>query len=711
MAKGKKRKKRKALKIILAIVVVLLGALGIVALVYGGSVKKFQKNAKELTKDITADTFRQIETSIVYDINGEEITSLSGIKQLYYIYDEEIPDILKRTFVLLEDRDFYKHDGIDFSAIIRAMIANAKSNSLSEGASTITQQLAKNIFLTQDKTWERKITEMFVAVELEKKFEKDDILEFYINNIYFGHGYYGIEAAAQGYFGKSVGELSLSQLIYLAGMPKNPSRFDPVSHPDKVLERRNFILKQLFADGQISSLEYYEAVEEPVVLVDSTDDRYNYVDTYVFYCATVALMEHNGFVFREEFASEEDKENYEEKYDEWYSKYQASLFTGGYRIYTAIDMKKQELLQDALDKNLKDFKEVNEEGIYKTQGSGVCIDNATGLVTAIVGGRSQDYDGYTLNRAYQSYRQPGSAIKPVIIYAPYLMSGHTPDEKIDDSPFEGGPRNFDDQYRGEITLTEALAWSSNVCAWKLMEEMTPAYGMSFLHQMKFKKTAVDDNLQAASVGGFTNGVSAVELASAYAALENHGTYRNPTCISKITDSRGSVIIDNTGSEVRVYDENSAKAVTKMMEYGVNYGLLTGAKIDNAIVAAKSGTTNDAKDGWLAGYSRYYTTVVWVGNDMPVAIEGLAGGTYPLYIWKEFMTEIHKGLKPWAFPNYENQSQMIDEGTTQPETTAPGHERETHPGYGGAGMDIWDGDRFITVPDDGDKDVDLSPWRQ
>ncbi len=710
MAKGKKRKKKKLAKVIFILLVALLGVFGIVALVYGGSVLKLRKNAKALTKDVTADTFRQVETSIIYDINGNEITSLSGIKQLYYIYDEDIPELLKQTFVLLEDRDFYSHEGVDFSAIIRAVIANARSNSLSEGASTITQQLAKNTFLTQDKTWERKITEMFIAMELEKKFQKKQILEFYINNIYFSNGYYGIEAAAQGYFGKSVGELSMSQLIYLAGIPKNPSKYDPVNHPDKVLERRNYILKQLYADGKISSLEYYEAVEEEIALVDSDSGTHNYVETYVFYCATRALMEYNGFVFREEFTSDEDKEKYDEKYDEWYSKYQATLFTGGYRIYTAIDLDKQELLQKALDNNLKDFKDKNDEGIYKTQGSGVCIDNSTGLVTAIVGGRSQDYDGYTLNRAYQSFRQPGSAIKPVIVYAPYLMNGHTPDEIIDDSPLEGGPGNFNDEYRGKITLTEALAWSSNVCAWKIMEEMTPAYGMSYLHMMNFKRTAVDDEILATSVGGFTNGVSAVELASAYAALENNGVYRDPTCISKITDARGSVIIDNTGSEVRVYDENTAKAVTKMMEYGVNYGILTGAQLQNAIVAAKSGTTNDSKDGWLAGYSRYYTTVVWVGNDMPVAIEGLSGGSYPLNIWKEYMEEIHKGLKPWAFPAYENESQLIQEGTTQEETT-PAHQEQTHPGYGGAGMNIGDGDQYVTVTGDGDQDVDLSPWNR
>lgn len=703
MAK-KRRKKRRVLKVILAIVVALLGIVGIVAIMFGASIGKYKKNAKELTKDVTVDTFRQIETSIIYDINNNEITTLSGIKQLYYIYDEDIPDLIKNAFVLLEDRDFYKHEGVDLSAIIRAMIANIRSNSIAEGASTITQQLAKNTFLTQERTWSRKITEAFVAVELEKKFEKWQILEFYINNIYFGNGYYGIEAAAQGYFGKSVGELSISQLMYLAGIPKNPSRFDPVTHPNTALERRNFILKQMYANGYISNLEYYEAVEEKIELIDPHNDTYNYVETYVFYCATRALMEKNGFVFREEFTSEEDEAKYNEKYDEWYSEYQSKLFTGGYRIYTSIDMDKQELLQSIVDKRLEDFKDTNDEGIYKTQASAVCIDNSTGLVTAIVGGRSQDYNGYTLNRAYQSFRQPGSSIKPLIVYAPYLMSGHTPDEIIDDSPIEGGPANVNNEYRGRITLTEALAWSSNVCAWKLMEEMTPSYGMSFLHQMNFKKTAVDDELMATSVGGFTNGVSAVELASGYAALENNGIYRNPTCISKITNSRGSIIVDNMGSEVRVYDENTAKTVTKMLEYGVNNGILTGAKLDNVIVAAKSGTTNDSKDGWLAGYSKYYTTVVWVGNDMPTTVEGLAGGTYPLNIWKEYMAVIHRGLQPWAFPTYENEDEIMQEWTTQPETTGDNRPRPTRPGYGGTGMDIDDGDQFVTITGDGDIDA-------
>ena len=706
MAKKEGHKKKKGLKIVLFIIVGILGVLLIFALICLGNILKLKKNAKNLTASIKEDYFRQVETSIIYDINGDEITSLSNAKEIYYIEDEEIPYILKRMFVVTEDRDFYKHNGVDFSSIVRAALANLKHDQIVQGASTITQQLAKNMFLTQDVTWERKITEMFVATELEKKFTKAQILEFYINNIYFAHGHYGIESAAQGYFGKSVGELSISELAFLAAIPNNPSRYDPVTKFDQTINRRNYILKQLFADREITSLEYYEAIEEDIKLVDSADDRYDYIETYVFYCATRALMEENGFVFRNDFTDEQDEQSYNDLYDQWYSEYQASLFTGGYRIYTAIDMEKQELLQEILDDKLKEFTDVNDEGIYKTQGAAVCIDNKTGLVTAIVGGRNQDYDGYTLNRAYQSYRQPGSSIKPLIVYTPYLMLGHTPDEQIEDYPIADGPANDGDKYRGTITLTEALAWSSNVCAWKIFESETPEYGMSFLSDMNFRKTNVDKDLQAASIGGLTEGVTPVEMASAYATLENDGEYRGATCIDKITNSSGSILTSNANSYKEVYGKASSRMVTKMMEYGVEKGLLTGCQLDNAIVAAKSGTTNDSKDGWLAGYSRYYTTVVWVGNDTPSTIEGLSGGgSWPMYIWRDFMEKIHEGLEKEEFPSYEGISDSNDENA--PGQSETEKETETHPGYGGGTLNISDGDNNADISGYGDKDVDVS----
>ena len=698
-----KKKKGLAKKILILFVVFILGVIGIVAGVFMASVSKLKKNADKITEGITEDYFRQIETSIIYDCDGNEITSLSGIKELYYVEDKDIPEVLKDAFIALEDQDFYSHKGIDFSAIVRAYIANMRNGAIVEGASTITQQLAKNVFLTNDVTWERKITEMFIANNLEEKFSKSEILEFYINNIYFGNGYYGIQAAAEGYFNKDISELSVSELTFLAGIPKNPSRFDPVTKYETAIERRDFILKQLYANGAISGLEYYEALGEEVVLEMDDQGLHNYVETYVFYCAARTLMEANGFVFQYEFEDEETKENYQELYDQEYTKYQTYLFTGGYRIYTSIDMEKQELLQNAINNSLKDFTETNKDGIYKHQGAATCIDNSSGFVVAIVGGREQDYDGYTLNRAYQSFRQPGSAIKPVLVYAPYLALGNTPDKIVYDEPMSNGPKNFADRYYGEVTLTQALSMSSNVVAWRLMQEMTPAYAMSYLESMHFKRIEEDKDNVAAAIGGFTYGVSTLEMASAYAALENDGIFREPTCVMKITNSKGETIKDNYDKEIAIYSKQTARMVTKMMEYGINKGLLTGAKLDNAIVAAKSGSTNDSKDGWLCGYSRYYTTAVWIGCDMPEEVPGLHGGSYPLYAWKEYMTEIHKGLSKKSFPNYEGANGQILEGTENDEE--PTTEKETHPGgFPDNELDISDGDKDYNVDGMGDKDA-------
>ena len=707
MAKDKEKKKnRKLRKVILTVIIFLLGVVLIVGGVFVGKILKLRKNAREIMKGVDSDTFRQTETSIIYDINGNEISTLSGIKELYYVESDEIPSILKQMFVQIEDKEFYEHKGVDYSAILRAALANITHARIKQGASTITQQLAKNMFLTQDVTWNRKITEMFVAKELEKRFSKDQILEYYINNIYFANGFYGIEAAAEGYFGKRVEELTLSQLAFLAGIPKSPNRYDPFNNFEATIERRDSVLRQMYAAGLISSLEYYAAVEEKIVLSTLKDVRYNSVETYVFYCAARALMEKDGFVFRTEFVDEEDEESYKEIYNSYYSEYQKSLFTGGYRIYTSIDMEKQELLQNILDLELKDHEETNDEGIFDMQGAAVCIDNETGLVTAIVGGRTQDYDGYMFNRAYQGYRQPGSSIKPLLVYAPYLMLGHTPDEIVDDSFMLGGPKNSMDVYRGLITLTEGLGYSSNVVAWKLMEEMTPMHAIQYLHRLKFAKVGVDNNHQSISVGGFTYGVTPVEMASGYAALENDGVYRKPTCVSRITNSKGENIVDNPGEGYEVYTPLSSKMVTKMMEWGVNNAILKNAKIDNAIVAAKSGTTNNNKDGWLAGYSKYYTTVVWVGCDMPKTVEGLGGGTYPLNIWKKYMNIIHEGLELKEFPDYKDELEEENKDPWEEDEK----ETVTRPGWQGGGTpNTSDGDtpHGVDVSGMGDKDVDVS----
>ena len=702
MAKPKK-KSSLVKKILILLIIFILGVIGIVVGVFMASISKLKKNADKITEGITEDYFRQIETSIIYDLDGNEITSLSGIKELYYVEDKDIPEVLKDAFIVLEDQEFYSHKGIDYTAIVRAYIANMRNGAIVEGASTITQQLAKNVFLTNDVTWERKITEMFIANNLEEQFSKNEILEFYINNIYFGNGYYGIQAAAEGYFNKDISELSVSELTFLAGIPKNPSRFDPITKFDTAIERRDFILKQLYANGSISGLEYYEAIEDEVILNMEDQGSHNYVETFVFYCAARTLMQANGFVFQYQFDDEETRENYQELYDQEYTKYQTYLFTGGYRIYTSIDMEKQELLQEAINENLKNFTETNEDGIFKLQGAATCIDNSSGFVVAIVGGREQDYDGYTLNRAYQSFRQPGSAIKPILVYAPYLALGHTPNEIVYDEPIANGPKNAEDKYYGEITLTQALAMSSNVVAWRLMQEMTPSHALTYLEQMHFKKIEADKDNVAAAIGGLTYGVSTLEMAAAYAALENDGIYREPTCVMKITNAKGETIKDNFNTEIAVYPKQVSRMVTKMMEYGMNKGLLSFANIKNAVVAAKSGSTNDGKDGWLCGYSRYYTTAVWIGCDMPEGVPGLNGGSYPLNVWKQYMETIHEGLAKKNFPNYEGADGQILDGTKNDEE--PTTEKETHPGgFPDADIDISDGDKDYNVDGMGDKDA-------
>jgi membrane peptidoglycan carboxypeptidase len=361
-------------------------------------------------------------------------------------------------------------------------------------------------------------------------------------------------------------------------------------------------------------------------------------------------MELEGFTFQTTFADEAEQEAYEEAYDELYESCNAKLFTGGYRIYTSIDLTVQSQLQAAVDWELSSFTELSDDGVYTLQGAAVCIDNTTGMVRAIVGGRSQEHDGYTLNRAFQSFRQPGSAIKPLIVYTPALERGYTPDTIVVDEAIQDGPVNGDGVYSGAITLRQAVALSKNTIAWKLFEELTPEVGISYLKAMGFSRLDENDEQLPASVGGFTNGVSPLEMAKAYATIENNGGYRNPTCIMKITNAQGEVIYQPDMTATVVYKENACREMTDMLQSVIAYGTGRGYALGNMPCAGKTGTTNDNKDGWFVGYTAYYTTSVWVGYDIPREVDGLGGGTYPGRIWYDFMSWLHQDLTPVDFVN-------------------------------------------------------------
>lgn len=674
--KAKKSKKKKhtkrgfVLKVILLLFLVMtLGITLFLYAKYGDEIIAAKNDAKALVEASTPDTFKASATSLVYDIDGKQIAQLKGDKDMYYIGLDEIPDAAEKAMIDTEDRKFYSHKGIDLKAVAAAAVSLVKNKGqIKRGGSTITQQLARNIYLNNAKEWSRKIKEMFIALELEKKYSKEQILEFYINNIYFANGYYGLEAASKGYFSKSCSELSLAQITFLCSIPNSPTRYDPIVNYNNTVERKNRILEQMLSEGDITEEEYNQALSEKIELNVPEVKRRNYIETYVTNCAVKALMKESGFQFEYGIDKSKDDE-YDEAYSDMYSQCQQQLYRAGYRIYTSIDMSKQRALQKTINEQLSENKEKGEDGIFEFQGAGVCIDNDNGKVIAVVGGRSQSsITGYTFNRAYQSYRQPGSAIKPIAVYAPAFDNGYDATDIIKDEPIEDGPKNSNGRYMGNISLRTAVEYSVNTVAWKLFSELTPKKCLNYLIDMNFSKLVSEDYTLASSLGGITNGVSPIEMASAYAAIENKGVFREPTCIMAITDSEGNeVVTDDIFDEKRIYDKDAAMMMTDVLRGVLTKGTARGYELDGMSCAGKTGTTNEHKDGWFAGYTPYYTTVIWVGCDTPKSIDNLLGNTYPLYIWNEYMNQIHEGLENEEFERSEN-SEPVHYNTEEPKET-------------------------------------------
>lgn len=659
MAKKVKKQKRqknpveRAIGIVIKIIIALLLAIVVIGGVliymkYGKKLIAMESDAKKIVSKSTMETFRQNETSIVYDANGNIMSKLKGEKDVYYIKYSDIPQVAVDAITSIEDKNFFKHKGYDLKAIIRAGFAYIKNKGvITQGGSTITQQLARNIFLSFEESWQRKAREIFIAIELEKKYTKKEIMEFYLNNIYFANGYYGIQSASLGYFGKGVNSLSLSQITFLLSIPNSPTRYNPYENIEGTLARRDRILDQMVLDGKITEAQSSKAKSEEIKLKAPKVEKSSYALTFALDRAVKALMKSEGFNFRYSFNSDEERKAYNENYSEVYSSCQTRLYSGGYRIYTSIDPEKQKLLQDTVDGGLSVSSEKSKSGIYSLQGAAVTIDNSSGRVVAIVGGRSQKLKGSTLNRAYQSFRQPGSTIKPLIVYTPAFEQGYTPESMVKDEKIEGGPVNADGVFSGNMTVLDALAKSKNTVAWKLFTEISPAIGIGKLLDMGFSAIADTDYYPSAALGGFTKGVNAVEMASAYAAIENGGEFREPTCIMKMTDSSGNDIVADgfyqKGTSKYIYDENACKMMITCMEAVMIKGTGVGGKLATMPCAGKTGTTNDSKDLWFVGFTKYYTTSVWVGYDIPRSLAGLTYTATPLGIWKTYMDSINNGL--------------------------------------------------------------------
>ena len=644
--------------IVLAIAFLAMFAAGNMMLKKATGQNLFQiaKEAKQLVDDSTPETFRLAQTSYIYSADGTQLAALAEDEDATYLEYKDIPADVVNAFVAVEDRTFWHNNGVDMKGIVRVCLNYVKSRGqVAEGASTITQQLARGTFLSNEKTMSRKIKEIFIARELTKKYSKEQIMEFYCNSCCFANGIYGVEDASQKYFGVDVSELSLSQTAYICAIPNRPEYYNPLRNSENAISRRNKILEDMYECGYITKDAGESALAETIQVAavsDEEDTFYNYEVTYAIDCTVRYLMKLDGFEFKYHFDKEEDYTEYYNNYDEAYKQAKHKLYTGGYKITTTMDLKAQKNLQKILDKELEfntDLKENSD--VYGFQGALTVIDNETGKVVAMIGGRSQDAisQTYSLNRGFQSYAQPGSSIKPLIVYTPALEEGYDANSTLQEISVDKAKKSTSAEIKkmtGEkFTLRRAVEKSKNGCAYSLYNEITPKVGLSYLENMNFSKIVPKDYNLSSGLGGLTQGVTNVEMANAYATLANHGEYTQTDCISSIQDEDGNEIYEEPESK-QVYEKSAADQMTDILTGVLKNGTAKSLKWSSASdieAAGKTGTTNENRAAYFCGYTPYYTIAVWVGYDQPKSVKGLSGGTYPAYIWKEAMLYMIDGL--------------------------------------------------------------------
>ena len=597
---------------------------------------------------IDEDTFILAEDTEIFDKDDNKIGEIN-VTNFKYAKINNISTYIQNGYIAVEDTNFKTHNGIDYKAILRAGVALIKNKGeVTQGGSTITQQVLKNNVIGTDiDKWERKLIEFFLAPEFEKMFTKSEIMEFYCNSNYYANGCYGVETASQYYFGKSAKDISLSEAAVLVGISNNPSAYNPETNYEASIEKRDFVLSRMYEEGYISLSEYNSAKSEEIALVLEKDERIkeSYLVSYAIHCATLELMKQDNFEFKYIFTSKEDYDEYNEKYNEAYSVISNNIRYGGYDIYTTFDTEKQSELQKIVDNTLSEFTEKAEDGRYTMQGSATLVDNSTGNIVAIVGGRGTEDE---FNRAYQGYRQPGSSIKPLVVYGPAFDTGeYYPSLEMNDTYIEDGPKNATGRYRGYTSLREAIARSINTIPWTILQEIGPSTGARYLGSMKFSNLSYQDTYNGSlAVGGFTYGVTTSEMAKAYATLVNNGVYTDNNCLRRIVYKGEDEVYNNRNTkEIQIYNQDTAYMLLDCLKDVIyeSYGTGTAMQVDGQIVAGKTGTTNDNKDAWFCGVTDYYSLAVWCGYDIPREIPNIGAGTYPGKIFVDMMTYLHQGL--------------------------------------------------------------------
>ncbi|MDF2039113.1 penicillin-binding protein 1A [Cytobacillus oceanisediminis] len=580
--------------------------------------------------DISALEAGLAQSTVIYDADEEVASKISANKNEGISIDQ-IPDHMKNAVIAIEDHRFYEHGGIDLKGIGRAFFTNLKAGGIVEGGSTLTQQLTKNALLSAEKTYKRKLEEFFLALEIEKEYSKDEIIQMYLNQVYFGEGAWGIKRAAMKYYAKDVEDLSISEAALLAGLVKAPSAINPYQNKEKAIERRNLVLDRMKEHSLISEKEWEKAKNEKLVFEDGGGDPLK--GKYPYYVDVVL--------------------------EEAINKYNISLddlLSNGYHIYTELDQDMQGSVEETY-KNDQLFPKGT--GDQPVQSGAILLDPQNGGIRALAGGRGE----HTLlghNRAVHKVGQPGSTMKPIVPYTAALESGWEITDELKDERMTFGkdyePNNYNGQFRGNVPMYEAVKDSLNVPAVWLLDEIGVEKGVDAAKRFGIPEDAINQNL-ALALGGTNEGVSPLTMAQAYAVFANGGERPEAHSITKIVDKDGETVAEWKGENTRVISKDVADKVTTMLLGVVQHGTGKAAQIPGREVAGKTGSTqmtiegiDGVKDQWFVGYTPQLVGAVWVGHDMTDAKNYLttssSEGTAPIF--REIMSEALKNQEAESF---------------------------------------------------------------
>ena len=587
--------------------------------------------------DLDLNDFTLNQSSIIYyqDSNRDykKLTTVKSSENRIWVDGDQIPQYMKDALVAIEDKRFYTHKGVDWFRTAHAAL-NMFTGGSTFGGSTITQQLIKNLTQQDDITVQRKLLEIFQALDLEKNYDKDEILEYYLNAVYFGEGCYGVQTAAQTYFGKDAKDLTVAEAASIVGITNLPTYYDPFYSVENNKERQENVLREMYKQGYLNKSEYEEAKSQELEFVRGenapSSSTYSYYEEVVISDVITDLAEAKGI-----------------------SRNAASqlVHNAGYEIYACIDKDIQAKV-DAIYTNLDELPKSYSGTKSQLQSAIVIIDQTTGEIKALCGGTGEKTISYGLNRATGTTRPPGSSIKPIAVYGPAveygLISPSTLVLDADETHVQLAhtswyPKNSPNTYDGIITITTALQKSKNTVAAQIMDKLTPSASLEFLRSRLGVESLIDSDADyaAMALGEPHYGITVREMAQAYTALANDGVFTYSRTYTMVKDRTGKIILDNQPQTIQAFSQDTARTMTYMLNNAATYGTGSESRLSNMPVAGKTGTTTSNRDRWFCGYTPYYTCAVWTGYDTPERMS--FSGNPATQIWQKVMSAVHADL--------------------------------------------------------------------